>query len=190
MQSRAWLCLVSLLLAAASFAAEPQPSKKAEPAKADPSKPAAKEQPPAQEMERLGYEIVSLNIGNPGAFGFRTPETMRLAIIENLRASEGYWDEFLTDVLVSYLPLWGLIAGVGAAFGLGIVRGIDGGGAAQLVAPIAAVVAGMAALSAFLAEPLAAGPEREAAPSVGKAREQGEAPEAGGTSIDTRRGLG
>src|SRR5512135_833882 len=44
----------------------------------------------AHEMERLGYDIVSLNIGNPGAFGFRTPETMRLAIIENLRAAEGY----------------------------------------------------------------------------------------------------
>ena len=44
----------------------------------------------ALEMERLGYDIVSLNIGNPGAFGFRTPETMRLAMIENLRAAEGY----------------------------------------------------------------------------------------------------
>src|SRR3990170_8523447 len=44
----------------------------------------------ALEMERLGYEIISLNIGNPGAFGFRTPETMRLAMIENLRAAEGY----------------------------------------------------------------------------------------------------
>ena len=44
----------------------------------------------AHEMERLGYEIVSLNIGNPGAFGFRTPETMRLAMIENLSAAEGY----------------------------------------------------------------------------------------------------
>jgi alanine-synthesizing transaminase len=44
----------------------------------------------ALEMERLGYDIISLNIGNPGAFGFRTPETMRLAMIENLRASEGY----------------------------------------------------------------------------------------------------
>ena len=44
----------------------------------------------AQEMERIGYDIVSLNIGNPGAFGFRAPETMRLAIIENLRAAEGY----------------------------------------------------------------------------------------------------
>ena len=44
----------------------------------------------AQEMERMGYEITSLNIGNPGAFGFRTPETMRLAMIENLRSAEGY----------------------------------------------------------------------------------------------------
>jgi alanine-synthesizing transaminase len=44
----------------------------------------------AHEMERMGYEIVSLNIGNPGAFGFRTPETMRLAMIENLKAAEGY----------------------------------------------------------------------------------------------------
>jgi alanine-synthesizing transaminase len=44
----------------------------------------------AHELERLGYEIISLNIGNPGAFGFRTPETMRLAIIENLAHGEGY----------------------------------------------------------------------------------------------------
>src|SRR5246127_6001155 len=44
----------------------------------------------AHEMERMGYEIVSINIGNPYAFGFRTPETMRLAMIENLRHSEGY----------------------------------------------------------------------------------------------------
>ncbi|MGE0188731.1 MAG: aminotransferase class I/II-fold pyridoxal phosphate-dependent enzyme [Steroidobacteraceae bacterium] len=44
----------------------------------------------AQEMERMGYDIISLNIGNPGAFGFRTPETMRLAMLENLKLSEGY----------------------------------------------------------------------------------------------------
>jgi len=44
----------------------------------------------AYELERLGYEIISLNIGNPGAYGFRTPETMRLAMIENMPASEGY----------------------------------------------------------------------------------------------------
>ena len=44
----------------------------------------------AHELERQGYEILSLNIGNPRAFGFRTPETMRLAMIENLAEAEGY----------------------------------------------------------------------------------------------------
>ena len=47
----------------------------------------------ATELERQGYEIVSLNIGNPGLFGFRTPETMRLAMIENLSASEAYCNQ-------------------------------------------------------------------------------------------------
>ncbi len=44
----------------------------------------------AHELERMGYDLIALNIGNPGAFGFRTPETMRLAMIENVRAAEGY----------------------------------------------------------------------------------------------------
>lgn len=44
----------------------------------------------AHELERTGYEIISLNIGNPGLFGFRTPETMRLAMIENLGQAEPY----------------------------------------------------------------------------------------------------
>jgi alanine-synthesizing transaminase len=44
----------------------------------------------AHEMELQGYEILSLNIGNPGIFGLRTPETMRLAMIENLSGSEAY----------------------------------------------------------------------------------------------------
>src|SRR5690606_18851364 len=44
----------------------------------------------ANEMARMGHGIVPLNIGNPDLFGFRTPETMRLAMIENLRASEAY----------------------------------------------------------------------------------------------------
>src|SRR5271155_2391218 len=44
----------------------------------------------AHELQRQGYEIVSLNIGNPRLFGFRTPETMRLAMIENMAESEGY----------------------------------------------------------------------------------------------------
>ncbi|MEJ2128356.1 MAG: aminotransferase class I/II-fold pyridoxal phosphate-dependent enzyme [Woeseiaceae bacterium] len=44
----------------------------------------------AMELERRGYEVISLNIGNPGLFGFRTPETMRLAMIENLSQAEPY----------------------------------------------------------------------------------------------------
>ena len=44
----------------------------------------------AHSMERQGYEIISLNIGNPAVFGFRAPETMRLAMIENLQNAEGY----------------------------------------------------------------------------------------------------
>ena len=44
----------------------------------------------ALELEKRGYEIISLNIGNPGVFGFRTPETMRLAMIENLGQAEPY----------------------------------------------------------------------------------------------------
>ncbi|MCB9496185.1 MAG: pyridoxal phosphate-dependent aminotransferase [Fibrobacteria bacterium] len=44
----------------------------------------------AAELEKAGYEIVKLNIGNPGAFGFRAPETMRLAMIENLREADAY----------------------------------------------------------------------------------------------------
>lgn len=44
----------------------------------------------AQELEREGYEIIKLNIGNPALFGFRTPETMRRAVIENLADAEGY----------------------------------------------------------------------------------------------------
>jgi alanine-synthesizing transaminase len=47
----------------------------------------------AQQLERQGYEIISLNIGNPGLFGFRTPETMRLAMIENLHQSEAYCNQ-------------------------------------------------------------------------------------------------
>jgi alanine-synthesizing transaminase len=44
----------------------------------------------ADELEKAGYEIVKLNIGNPGAFGFRMPETMRRAIVENLGNAEPY----------------------------------------------------------------------------------------------------
>lgn len=44
----------------------------------------------AHELEHQGQEIVHLNIGNPGRFGFRTPESMRRAIIENMTLAEPY----------------------------------------------------------------------------------------------------
>jgi len=44
----------------------------------------------AQELEKSGYDVISLNIGNPGRFGFRAPETLRLAMIENLAESDAY----------------------------------------------------------------------------------------------------
>ncbi len=44
----------------------------------------------AVELERQGYDIIKLNIGNPGAFGFRAPETMRLAMIENIAQADPY----------------------------------------------------------------------------------------------------
>lgn len=38
----------------------------------------------------MGYEVIKLNIGNPAAYGFRPPETLRLALLENLPQAEGY----------------------------------------------------------------------------------------------------
>lgn len=44
----------------------------------------------ARDLQKAGYELIDLNVGNPGAFGFRVPEAMRLALIENLHHSDGY----------------------------------------------------------------------------------------------------
>lgn len=44
----------------------------------------------ALEMERQGHEIIKLNIGNLADFGFRTPEAMRRAVVDNLGAAEAY----------------------------------------------------------------------------------------------------
>ena len=44
----------------------------------------------ARELEQQGRDILQLNIGNPGAFGLRTPETMRRAVVRNLKYSEAY----------------------------------------------------------------------------------------------------
>ncbi len=44
----------------------------------------------AEQLEREGHDIVKLNIGNPGAFGFRMPSSMRVAIVENLHQADPY----------------------------------------------------------------------------------------------------
>jgi alanine-synthesizing transaminase len=44
----------------------------------------------AEQLEREGHEIVKLNIGNPGLFGFRMPGSMRVAIVENLHQADPY----------------------------------------------------------------------------------------------------
>ena len=41
-------------------------------------------------LEAAGHEVLKLNFGNPGAFGFAVPEHVREAIREGLAASEGY----------------------------------------------------------------------------------------------------
>ena len=44
----------------------------------------------ADQLEREGHEIIKLNIGNPGLFGFRMPGSMRVAIVENLHQADPY----------------------------------------------------------------------------------------------------
>jgi alanine-synthesizing transaminase len=44
----------------------------------------------AHELERGGHDIIKINIGNPAAFGFRTPPSMRRALLENLGEAEAY----------------------------------------------------------------------------------------------------
>jgi len=44
----------------------------------------------AEQLEREGHDIIKLNIGNPGAFGFRMPGSMRVAMVENLHQADPY----------------------------------------------------------------------------------------------------
>ncbi len=44
----------------------------------------------ARELEAAGREIVHLNIGNPGRFGFAAPEHLRRAVVEHVGDSEAY----------------------------------------------------------------------------------------------------
>jgi alanine-synthesizing transaminase len=44
----------------------------------------------AHELEAQGRTLIKLNIGNPGAFGFRAPEHLQQAIAQNLSGSDPY----------------------------------------------------------------------------------------------------
>lgn len=44
----------------------------------------------ARELEAQGRTIIKLNIGNPGAFGFRAPEHLRAALNASLELSDAY----------------------------------------------------------------------------------------------------
>ncbi|WP_205501865.1 pyridoxal phosphate-dependent aminotransferase [Rufibacter psychrotolerans] len=46
----------------------------------------------AMELERQGYRITRLNIGNPAPFGFEAPDEIVHDIIVNLRNAQGYTD--------------------------------------------------------------------------------------------------
>ena len=43
-------------------------------------------------LQNQGYKITSLNIGNPAAFGFETPDEIVHDIIVNIRNAQGYVD--------------------------------------------------------------------------------------------------
>ncbi|MDE2278420.1 MAG: aminotransferase class I/II-fold pyridoxal phosphate-dependent enzyme [Xanthomonadaceae bacterium] len=47
----------------------------------------------ARELEAAGRDIIKLNIGNPGRYGFETPVHLREAIASHLRDSEAYGHE-------------------------------------------------------------------------------------------------
>ncbi|MCM8541827.1 MAG: pyridoxal phosphate-dependent aminotransferase [Lentisphaeraceae bacterium] len=44
----------------------------------------------AAKLKMMGINILELNIGNPGAFGFQVPDTMNMAILRNLDKSAAY----------------------------------------------------------------------------------------------------
>lgn len=46
----------------------------------------------AKQLEAEGHKVIKLNIGNPGPFGFLTPDVMLQDMAENLKKAEGYSD--------------------------------------------------------------------------------------------------
>jgi alanine-synthesizing transaminase len=52
----------------------------------------------ALELEHAGNTIIKLNIGNPGLFGFRAPESMQKAIIAHIEQSDPYCHQKGLDI--------------------------------------------------------------------------------------------
>ena len=46
----------------------------------------------ALEMQKRGIPVLKLNTGNPAAFGFKMPESVRRALSENMDRAVGYCD--------------------------------------------------------------------------------------------------
>ncbi len=46
----------------------------------------------ALDLEKQGHKILKLNTGNPAAFGFKMPESVRKALVENMDRAVGYSD--------------------------------------------------------------------------------------------------
>ncbi|WP_312786506.1 aminotransferase class I/II-fold pyridoxal phosphate-dependent enzyme, partial [Stenotrophomonas indicatrix] len=44
----------------------------------------------ARELEAQGHKLIKLNIGNPGAFGFRAPEHLQRAIADDMGRTDPY----------------------------------------------------------------------------------------------------
>ena len=44
----------------------------------------------ADKLETEGHQVLKLNIGNPGAFGFDAPDEIMGDVIHNLRSAQGY----------------------------------------------------------------------------------------------------
>ncbi|HZV38813.1 MAG TPA: pyridoxal phosphate-dependent aminotransferase, partial [Pseudoxanthomonas sp.] len=44
----------------------------------------------ARELEAQGRKLIKLNIGNPGAFGFRAPEHLQRAIADDMDRTDPY----------------------------------------------------------------------------------------------------
>src|SRR3546814_8825822 len=55
----------------------------------------------ARELEAQGRTLVKLNIGNPGAFGFRAPGHLQRAIADGIR-SEAHTSELQSLVRIAY----------------------------------------------------------------------------------------